>query len=248
VFGVLVPCELEEPCVATEIGERVIRLGVSETELEIWNTRETPGEPVFCWELGRDPKLKDFGLALKFVVVSIVTDGREAGDIYLPAIVVLTDTLGKKVTGLGDLKNLVSSLDSGLLRVPQTTSVGECENQIYNCTLRYSLSLLNVNGHTDETTWGNVVWGFLAPTELYSLLGGQHLLQLAQSNTYTLSEHPASEINGNLLTNSWFDIRIRILRVVVEVLTHLRPPFKNTGWMLVRYGRRKGLLFFSPFD
>jgi hypothetical protein len=50
---------------------------------------------------------------------------------------------------------------------------------MYDTTIRYSLSLLNVNGHTEETTWGNLVGGFLALAELHSLLGGQHLLQLA---------------------------------------------------------------------
>ena len=119
MLGILISCELEESNVAAEVGEGVIGLSVPETELEIRNTWEAPGEPVFRRELGRDPKLESFRLALKLVVVFTVVGGEcEAGDVHLPAIVVLADAFGQKVTGLCGLENLVGGLDLGFLLVP----------------------------------------------------------------------------------------------------------------------------------
>lgn len=94
-----------------EIGEDVVGLGVSEPELEIWNTWKAPGEPAFSRELGRDPKLENFRLAFKLVTVFALVDGCEARDVHLLTIVVLTDTSGEKVASLSDLKNLVNSLN-----------------------------------------------------------------------------------------------------------------------------------------
>ena len=74
MLSVLISCELEESYVAAEIREDIIRLGVPETELEIWNTWEAPDRPIFSRELGRDPKLEDFRLALKLVVIFTVVD------------------------------------------------------------------------------------------------------------------------------------------------------------------------------
>ena len=126
VLSILVLCKLEEPYVATKIGEGVIGLGVSEMKLEIRNTqtREAPGRPVFCGELGGDPELEDLRLALEFVVVFTAINGREPRDVHLPAIVVLTNALGKEAPGLCNLENLISSLDFGLLLVPQATPWG----------------------------------------------------------------------------------------------------------------------------
>jgi hypothetical protein len=118
VLGILVPCKLKKSYVAAEFSERVIGLGVSETELEIRDPWETPGRPVFDGELGGDPKLEDFWLTLELVVVLTMVDGREARDIDLPAIIVLSYTLGEKATSLRDLKHLVGGLDLSLLLVP----------------------------------------------------------------------------------------------------------------------------------
>jgi hypothetical protein len=85
---------LEEPNVAADIGEGVLGLGVSEAELKIRNTRKAPRDLVFGRELGRDPKLENFRLAFKLVIVLTVVGKRETGDVYLPAIIVLTDALG----------------------------------------------------------------------------------------------------------------------------------------------------------
>ena len=106
---------------AAEIGKRVIGLGVSETKLKICNTWEAPSGPVFDGELGGDPKLENFWLALKLVVVLTIVDRREARDVDLPAIVVLSNTLGEKATSLRNIKNLVGGLDLSPLLVPQTT-------------------------------------------------------------------------------------------------------------------------------
>ena len=104
---------------AMKIGKGVIGLGISEAKLKIWDTWETPGRPIFCRELGRDPKFEGLRLADKLVIVFTMVDEREARDVYPPAIVVLADALDKKVLGLGDLKNLVGSLGLDLLLVPQ---------------------------------------------------------------------------------------------------------------------------------
>lgn len=53
------------------------------------------------------------------------------------------------------------------------------EKRTYDNMLGYSLSLLNVNGHAEKTTWGDVVREFLTFAELCGLLGGKHQLQLA---------------------------------------------------------------------
>jgi len=118
MFGVLVSCELEESYMAPDINKGIISLGVSKTELDIWNAWEAPGRPVFNRKLGRDPKFEDFRLALKFVVVFAVVDGRETGDVYLPTVVILADALGEEVAGPRDIKNLVSGLDFGSFFVP----------------------------------------------------------------------------------------------------------------------------------
>ena len=89
------------------------------------------------------------------------------------------DAFGKKGMGLLDLENLVGGLGLAVPIVPQATPLDECENQTNDSILRYSLSLFNLNGHTEETAWGNIVRGFLALPELCSLLDGQYLLQLA---------------------------------------------------------------------
>jgi hypothetical protein len=104
--------------VAAEISEGIVGLSVSETKLEIWNTREAPGRLLPGGELGGDPKLENFRLVLKLVVVFDVVNGRQAGDVYLPTIVILTDGLSEKVTGLRDLKNFIGGLDLGSLLVP----------------------------------------------------------------------------------------------------------------------------------
>ena len=101
-----------------EIGEGVIGLGVSEAEFEIRNTWEAPGGSILCRELGGDPEFEYFRLALKLVAVFALVDGREPGNVHLPAIVILTDTLGEKVASLCDLENLISRLDLGPLLVP----------------------------------------------------------------------------------------------------------------------------------
>jgi hypothetical protein len=109
---------LEEAYVAAEVGEGIVGLGISETELEIWNTWKAP-DVLFCsGELGRDPKLENFRLVLELITVFAVVDRREARDVHLPTIVVLTDALGEKVASLRDLKNLVGGLGLGLLLVP----------------------------------------------------------------------------------------------------------------------------------
>ena len=178
MLSVLVPSELEESNVATEIGQGVIGLGVPETELEIWYTWEAPGGPGFSGELGRDPKLEDLGLVLEFVTVFIVVDGCEARDVNLSAIVVLANALGEEVASLLDLKNLIGRLDLGLLLVPKTTPREGCENQLRVILLRYSLSLLNFDGHTEETTGGDIVRGILALIALHGLFSDKYLLQL----------------------------------------------------------------------
>jgi hypothetical protein len=103
--------------VAAQIGEGIVGLSVSETKLEIQNAREAPGRLLHGRELRGDPKLENFGLVLKLVIVFMV-DGCEARDVHLPAIVILTDGLGEKVASLRDLKNFVGGLDFGLLLVP----------------------------------------------------------------------------------------------------------------------------------
>lgn len=93
VLSVLVSCKLKESNVATEISKGVVCLSISKTELEIWDAREAPGGPIFGRKLGGDPKLEDFRLAFKLVMVIAVDDG-EARDVYLPTIVILTDGVG----------------------------------------------------------------------------------------------------------------------------------------------------------
>ena len=106
---------------AVEISEGVVGLSVLEAELKVWNTQEAPGRPVVGRELGRDPELENFRLVLKFVTVFTMVKEHEARDVYLPAIVVLMNASGKKVTSLHDLKNLVGSFCLNLLLMPQTT-------------------------------------------------------------------------------------------------------------------------------
>ena len=103
---------------AAKLGKDVIRLGMPELELEIWDLREAPVISAFSGELGRKPKLEGFRLTLELVTVVAAVDGCETGDVYVAAIVVLADALGEKVAGLCDLENLVRSLDLGPLRVP----------------------------------------------------------------------------------------------------------------------------------
>ena len=85
---------------AAKIGKRVIGLGISEAELKICNAWEAPSGLVFDGELGGDPKLENFWLALKLVTVLTMVDSREARDVDLPAIMVLSNTLGEKATSL----------------------------------------------------------------------------------------------------------------------------------------------------
>lgn len=106
---------------ATEVRKGVISLGVSETELEFWNTRETPGRPTLSGKLRRDPKLEDFRLTVELVIVFAVVDGREARNVYFPTVVVLADALGEKVSDPRNLEELVGGLNLGFLFVPQTT-------------------------------------------------------------------------------------------------------------------------------
>lgn len=85
---------------AAKISKRVIGLGILEVELNICNAWEAPSGLVFDGELGGDPKLENFWLALKLVAVLTMVDSREARDVDLPAIVVLLNTLGEKATSL----------------------------------------------------------------------------------------------------------------------------------------------------
>ena len=41
--------------------------------------------------------------------------------------------------------------------------------------LGYSLAFFNIDGHTEETAWSDVVRGLLALAELGSLFSGQYL-------------------------------------------------------------------------
>ena len=54
--------------------------------------------------------------------------------------------------------------------------------------LKHLLSFLNVNGHTKEAAWGNIVWGFLTLAEQYGLFSGKGTLQLAQGNVCVESQ------------------------------------------------------------
>lgn len=103
---------------ATEINEGVVGLGIPEAELEIRNTREAPGGPAFVRKLGRDPKLENLRLALELVVILAAVGGRKARDVYLPTIIVLSDSLGEKVSGPRDFENLISCFDFGSVLVP----------------------------------------------------------------------------------------------------------------------------------
>ena len=103
---------------AVKLGKGVVHLGMPELELEIWDLWEAPVISAFSRELGRKPKLEGFRLTLELVTVVAAIDGCETGDVYVAAIMVLADALGKKVVGLRDLENLVRSLDLGPLRVP----------------------------------------------------------------------------------------------------------------------------------
>ena len=118
MLSILVSCELEETYVATEIGEHVVSLGISEADFEFWDTGKTPSRPVFGRELGRDPKLENLGLTFELVIIFAVVDGRKARDVHLPAIIVLTDVLGQKGTSLDDVENLVGGLNLDSLLVP----------------------------------------------------------------------------------------------------------------------------------
>ena len=57
-------------------------------------------------------------MGLKLVVIFVMVNGCEAGDVYLAAIVVLADALSEKVVSLCDVEDLVSSLDLGLVLGP----------------------------------------------------------------------------------------------------------------------------------
>ena len=59
----------------------------------------------------------------------------------------------------------------------------------------YSLSLFNIDSHTEETTWGNVVRGVLTLHELCGLLSGQHLLQPVEGNVCIWNEPSLMEIS-----------------------------------------------------
>ena len=100
----------------TKFSKSVIRLGVPELELEIWDFWDAPARAAFSGELGGNPKLKNLRLALEFATVFTV-NGCETRDVNLATIVVLMDALGEKVAGLHDLKNLAGHLDLGPLLV-----------------------------------------------------------------------------------------------------------------------------------
>lgn len=57
-------------------------------------------------------------MGLKLVVIFVMVNGCEAGDVYLAAIVVLADALSEKVASLCDVEDLVSSLDLGSVLGP----------------------------------------------------------------------------------------------------------------------------------
>ena len=121
MLGILVPGELEELYVATEVSKRVVGLGVSETELELRNTREAPGGPTLSRKLRRDPELKDFRLTVELVIVFTVVNGCKARNVYFLTVVVLADALGEKVLDPHNLEDLVGSLNLGFFLVLQTT-------------------------------------------------------------------------------------------------------------------------------
>ena len=121
MLGILVPGELEEMYVATEVSKRVVGLGVSETELKLWNTGEAPGGPTLSRKLRRDPELKNFRLTVELVIVFTVVDGRKARNVYFPRVVVLVDALGEKISDPHNLEDLVGSLNLGFLLVSQAT-------------------------------------------------------------------------------------------------------------------------------
>lgn len=92
-----------------KIGENIIGLRVPETDLELWDTRETPSRPALCGELRRKPELENLGLT--FELVDILVGGHEARNVHAPAVVEYTDVVNEKPAGLCDLESLVGSLD-----------------------------------------------------------------------------------------------------------------------------------------
>lgn len=189
MFGILVARKLEESYMAAKFRECVIRLGISEPELEFRDFWEAPDITAFGGKLGGYPKLENLGLAFKFAAILAVVDGCETRDVYLATVVVLTDALGEKVAGLRDLKNLVGRLEFGPLFVSQATpriymrlrGWGEVDR------LKHLLSLLNINGHAKETARRDIVWRLPAITKLRSFLSGKHALQFTQGNIYPQS-------------------------------------------------------------
>ena len=62
------------------------------------------------------------------------------------------------------------------------------ENYNSGVTLGYSLAFFNIDGHTEETAWSDIVRRLLALAELGSLFSGQYLFQLAKGNIYSSSQ------------------------------------------------------------
>ena len=52
----------------------------------------------------------------------------------------------------------------------------------------YSLSLLDVNSHAEETSGGDGVWGFPAVSEPYSLFSSKNVLQICQRDIYSSNQ------------------------------------------------------------
>ena len=77
-----------------KLRKSVISFGILEPKLKIWDSREAPDRAAFCRELGRNLKLEDFRLTLKFAAFLVLADGCEARDVYLVTIIVLVDGLG----------------------------------------------------------------------------------------------------------------------------------------------------------
>ena len=51
MFSALVSCKLKKFEVTAEIRKSVIGLGIPEAGFQIWNSRKTPRNTVFTWEL-----------------------------------------------------------------------------------------------------------------------------------------------------------------------------------------------------
>lgn len=92
-------------------------MGVPEPEFEIWDSCKAPDGTAFGGELGGNPELENLRLALELAAILAVVNSREARDIDLATIIVLTDALGEEVADLRDLEKLVSRLEFGPLFV-----------------------------------------------------------------------------------------------------------------------------------